>query len=230
MDFTVNHYLGMTMIVIVILLGIVLLLPSEKKRKRRKRKPDINQEPVAKDWEKIAKRFENQLIAADQELAKMKKQEVLQAKQTAVEKVKVKKLEEKLSQEREWLKKEGDNAQKKILDYQNLKDELKSIQDSYTHEHSANIRMEKKIDALNQEISILTDTRRSLESEILQLKARNDSYRADIAHLKKNVNELKKQEEDNQWVSKTDYNEIKARLSEKEKEFERLKRNEKEAG
>ena len=66
--------------------------------------------------------------------------------------------------------------------------------------------------------------RRAAESEIAQLKAKNENARHEVVDLRKENMELSKKKEDTMWVAKTDHDKLQQALREKKKEFERLKR------
>ena len=62
------------------------------------------------------------------------------------------------------------------------------------------------------------------ESEIAQLKAKNENCRQEIVDLRKENMELTKKKEDTKWIAKADHDKLQQTLREKEKELERIKR------
>ena len=147
--------------------------------------------------------------------------------QLTVEKTKVKKLQEKLSQEREWHQKEQGAMDGKGKEFARVKEELNKVQENFSHEHMENLRQKGEIQELKKQIESLNDQRRAAEAEGAQLKARLESQRRDMAQLKSENMELKRKKEDTAWVAKSDYERIERLLREKEKELERIVRESK---
>ena len=77
---------------------------------------------------------------------------------------------------------------------------------------------------MKKELEGLHSGRRAAESEIAQLKAKNENYRQEIADLRKENMELTKKKEDTKWIAKADHDKLQQTLREKEKELERIKR------
>ena len=105
-----------------------------------------------------------------------------------------------------------------------MKDELSKVQEQFNWDHAENIRQKQQIEELKKELEGLHSGRRAAESEIAQLKAKNENYRQEIADLRKENMELTKKKEDTKWIAKADYDKLQQALREKEKELERIKR------
>ena len=213
---------------IVVLLGILFLIPSDKKGKKKKKKSQAEPLGQQKDWEQKALRLEKYIHSLRDDILAFQKKEKVTEKQLTIERAKVKKFQEKLSQEREWSKKEQNVIDKKGKEFQQLKAELRNAQESFSKEHVTNLRYEQEIKELKQQNDSFNEQRRSVEGENAQLKAKNENHRKEIAHLKKENRQLSKKEEDASWIAKSEYERVTKLLKEKEKELNRVSRETKE--
>ena len=117
------------------------------------------------------------------EIAAFEQREKASQHELTVEKVKVKKLQEKLTQEREWHEREQKELDKRAKEYQHLKDELSKVQEQFNWDHAENIRQKQQLEELKKELEGLHGGRRAAESEIAQLKAKNEKCRHPNPHL-----------------------------------------------
>ena len=214
-------------IFISILLAVVFLIPGEKKRKKKKGR--VQEQPVVdeKDWEQKISRLEKHIHSLRDQILDLQKGEKETEKQLMVERVKVKKFQEKLSQERQWHEKEQGSIDKKGRDFQELKVELIDIQESYSKAHSANLRFEHHVKELQDQLDLLNERRRAIEEENTQLTAKIKNDQQKMAQLKKENIQLKKKKEDVNWIAQTEYQRVEKLLKEKEKELDRVTRENK---
>lgn len=212
------------MIGIALLVLVVFLIPTEKKNKKMKKKPLPEPETPQRDWEQKTQRLEKHIQSLAREVDRFQKEEKESEKQLMVERVKVKKLQEKLSQEREWHKKGQAGIDKKSREFLAMKSELVKVQDDYSKEHAVNLRQEHRIKELERQVEDLNGQRRSLESKNAMLQAAIESHRRDIAQFKKENAELTKKKEDVNWIAKPEYERVVNLLNLKEKELERMVR------
>ena len=214
-------------IFISILLAVVFLIPGEKKRKKKKGK--VQEQPVVdeKDWEQKISRLEKHIHSLRDQILDLQKGEKETEKQLMVERVKVNKFQEKLSQERQWHEKEQGSIDKKGRDFQELKVELIDIQESYSKAHSANLRFEHQVKELQDQLDLLNERRRAIEEENTQLTAKIKNDQQKMAQLKKENIQLKKKKEDVNWIAQTEYQRVEKLLKEKEKELDRVTRENK---
>jgi chromosome segregation ATPase len=215
-------------ILTVALFILVFSFSGEKgKLKRRRGKAVKEIEAPKKDWEETAMRLEKRVQSLKGEAALSQKREKDLEYQITVEKVKVKKLQEKLSQEREWHQKEQAVLDNKGKEFARVKEELNKSQEAFSREHMENLRQKAGIQELKEQIESLNGQRRAAEAESAHLKARLEIQRREMAQLKAEYMELKKKKEDTVWVVKSDYERIERLLREKEKEIERIQRESK---
>jgi len=211
-------------IFICILLIVVFLVPSEKKKKRNKKKNENVPEEQQKDLEQKISRLAKHNQSLRNEILDFIKKSKDAERQLMIERVKVKKIQEKISQERGWRTKEQGDIDKRKKDLHQLKSELVNVQESFTTEHAANIRLTRKVKELESENNNLNDQRREVEKDNAQFKAKNENHRQEIANLKKENKRLSKKEEDVQWIAKAEYERVAKLLKEKEKEIVRISR------
>jgi len=215
-------------IFITSLLVIVFFIPGEKKIKKKKMK--VQDQPLVdeKEWVQKISRLEKHIHSLRDKICEHKNREKDHEKQLMVEGVKTKKLQEKLSQERQWHEKEQGSIDKKGKEFQELKAELIAMQESYSKAHSANLRYEHQVKELQTKIDSLNEQRRTDEEENDLLTANVKNDKQEIAQLKKENIQLAKKKEDINWIAKTEYERIEKLLKEKEKELDRITRTKKE--
>ena len=224
---TVEFLLIVGVVFILVLLGIVFLIPGERKGKKVKKKAQDELVLQKKDLEKRAASLERHVQSLRDRILALQKNEKVNEKALMVERVKLKKLQEKLSQEREWHTKEENVVDKREKEFRQLRSELEEIQESFSKEHTLTIRLERELKDLKQQNDSLNDQRRTMESENVRLKAKGESDKQEIAHFKKDVAQLSKKSEDTQWVAKPEYERVAKLLEEKEKELQRGERERK---
>ena len=154
----------------------------------------------------------------------LQKYEKVIEKELMVEKVKVRKFQEKLSQEREWYKKEQNTTDKKGEEFHKLKSELGEVQENFSKEHTVNIRLQRELKELNQQNDNFRDRCREIDGENIQLKTAGTNYRKEISQLKREVAQLSKKKEDTQWIAKSEYERVTQLLKKKEKELQQVER------
>lgn len=222
------EFLAVSGIVFILILLIVLfLIPGEKREQRKKKKLPEEISPQQKEWEQKASRLEKHIQSLRQEILGLQKDAKAKENELMLERAKVKKLQEKLSQEREWHAKEQTMADKKGKEFKRLKDELVKSQESFSKEYAAHLRLGHEFNELKQENESLNEKRRAVEAENDQVKSKSDHQRREILQLKKDNEQLSKKNQDAQWVAKPEYERVARLLKEKEKELERVVRESK---
>lgn len=212
-------------IFVAVLLLMLILLPTTQKSSQKKRKAQPQEiSPPDTHLQEAVARMQKHIQSLHGQIAALQQQEKAREHELTLEKVKVKKLQEKLSQERDWHEKEQKTSGKKGQEFYYMKDELSKLQDQFGKEHAENLRQKKEIEELKHEAARLQDVRRAAESESAQLKAKMENCQQEIAQLRKENSELRKKKEDTMWVAKSDHDKLQQLLREKEKELERLKR------
>ena len=209
-------------IMILILLGLLFLIPSKGKKEKRRKKQQEIATPLEEELRAKVARLEKHIQSLRDEIQSLQNAGNDHEKNLAIEKAKVKKLQEKLSQEREWHQKEQIAIEKKGGEFLQVKQELLKIQELYSNEHSANLRFAHEVQELKRDNDSLNGQRRGMENENAQLKARIENQRVENTRLKQENTELQKKKEDVNWIAKSEYDRVTRLLKEKEKELERI--------
>jgi hypothetical protein len=210
---------------IVFLIGILFFMPTEKKedKKKKKAQPEVKEGPQ-KDLKLTIEKLEHHIHTLHQQIASFEKKERDHEKQLLVEHAKIKKLQEKLSQEREWQEKDHLTTERRSKELKETQEELKKTQESYTKEHSLNLKLQQELKDLQKEHESVNSLRRQAESVEAQLKATIERYRQDTVELKAENIELKKKKDDTVWIAKSEYERVDKLVREKEKELELLRK------
>ncbi len=201
---------------------VLYVFPSTKNEKKKK----VPLKPIEenKDHLELIARLEKHIQSLKQEIVSWQHKEIVFDKQLTIEKAKVSKLQEKLSQEKGWLEKEEQAIDKKSKDVNRLKEELIALQEIFSKEHAENLRLQRQNNDAKTEIEGLHQNRRSLELELAQLNTNFQSISSEAKEFKMKNLELKRKQEDTQWIAKSEYDKVYRQLQEKEKELERIKR------
>jgi chromosome segregation ATPase len=217
-----HFMLGLSVVFILIILIVIFFVPSSDRyrRKKGKEKGLSNQ----KDWQQKAQLLERKVgnlkHENEQWLVKCQKKD----DQIAVYKEGIRKLKDKLKQEKEWFGKEQRIVDKTLREHETLKKDFTKSQEEANKEHAIKIRLEGENKELKHTNKSLNDQRRLLDVENMQLKERVNELRKEIAHLKKDNIELTRKHEDTEWVAKADYLRVDKLLRERDKELSRVRR------
>ncbi|MCD4779156.1 MAG: hypothetical protein K8S27_01200 [Candidatus Omnitrophica bacterium] len=217
-----HFMLGLSVVFILIVLIVIFFVPgsARNKKKNSKEKGLSNQ----KDWQQKAQLLERKVgnlkHENEQWLVKCQKKD----DQMAVYKEGIRKLKDKLKQEKEWFGKEQRIVDKTLREHETLKKDLTRSQEELNNEYALIIRLEADNKELKFTNKSLNDQRRSLDVENAQLKGKINEIRKEIAHLKKDNIELTRKHEDTQWVAKSDYLRVDKLLRERDKELARVSR------
>jgi len=219
---SLNLVVSAGIVFILILLAILFLIPAEQRmiQERKKRK----EREMQKDWEKIAQRQERHIEKLRKDIEAYQKVEKDQEEKLIAEKVNVKKLQEKLSQERSWHDQEQKDIGKHAGQLKELKEDLKKAQESFAQEHAIHLRMERDFKEIQKEMEKIQEDKRHAEGEVMGLKAKADTLYQEVLQLRKENKELKKKSEDVTWIAKSEYVKLEQQLKEKEKELQRIYR------
>lgn len=217
--------------VIISLLLVIILLPDEKKKKFRRRKDPASTISPAKqkNWEEIALRREHALENSKNEIRRLEEEGRDKDRQLAEEKEKNIQLQEKLKLEQSWREKEDAALEKNIQKAQQFREDLMKSEQNFEKEHSQNIKLRREIEETLNELNEVNKDRRELSLKVLNLETIAGQLKKELNDLKKAYLELKKKDQEFEWVTKADHDKILEQLKEKEKELQRLSRRQLEA-
>jgi len=105
-----------------------------------------------------------------------------------------------------------------------LKMELMKVQEESAREHASIIRLERELKAQKKQCDDLANQKRHGENEIKQLESNCEESRKEIVELKKEVAQLSKKQDEETWITKSEYNKLDQKLKQAEKEIERMNR------
>ena len=220
-------------VIVIIIIGILglflvalLLMPSEPKRKGQPHNESQNPSDLRlKEWEALPQKQEKHIHSLRAEIETLKAQERKTQKVLAVEKEKNAKLQEKVAKEKEWLVKEEESLGRKDKEVLELKQNLTKVENDFEREYSAKLKLEQQLKDLRSDHDSLTKESREQSLKIMRLEGELDLYKKELAKLKKLNEELSKKSDETQWIAKTEFDKLTLKLKEKEKEIERLSRD-----
>ncbi len=221
---TINIVIGIGILFILVLLVGLFFMPTEKKVEKKKKKEKTEPEADTKDWQQTVTKLQHHVQSLHKQIEDLDRSVKSKDKQLIIEIAKAKKLQEKITQERSWHEKEKSEVDRKGGEFKKLQDELAKSQDHFSKEHALTLRLEQELKELRLVMDSTNSQRRAAEAESAQLKAQVESYRKDTAQLRRENTELSKKKEDASWIAKSEYERVEKLLREKEKEFERIKR------
>lgn len=141
-----------------------------------------------------------------------------------------KKLDEELSSEREAQLKlkdeverlkaslERDSAleEKFRIENKELREKLVSKDQEYEKEFALNLNLNRELGEYKQKAAVLDQQRRLDEERLNILEAQNKAYKEEVKRLTQEVSELNKKSQESQWVSRKEYEDLLAKLKEKD--------------
>jgi chromosome segregation ATPase len=225
----VQMMMGVGILFIVLLLAVLFVIPTDTrpvngKRKKKEAPPEPEKKPetdaMISHLQRANHKLQEQLWQADHRIKELEKQNF-------VEQVKLKKVQEKLNQERGWQEREQTETEKKAKDFDRLKDEITELQKDFDREHGATLRLEGELRDERQRANQLAEERRRFEAETIKLQGEVRAKIDEIIALKKDNAGLKKKQDDVTWIAKSEFVKLEKQLKEKEKEIERLIRERK---
>lgn len=209
----------------VCLMGLTIFiynLPASRlKRKRVTPPPPVKE----KDWEEISRRWEKNNSLLVNEIESLKKERKTFLEQIEDGKKLVQEQIEQLAREKAWREKEGQMVEKVKHADHDLKEELRKTQNILNEGHSVKLRLEIEIQENKITIAKYKEEVRSLIAKQLAWEKESEANKKELRELKFTNAELKKQKDDIQWVTKTDYDLVMRRCRQLEGEMSRMTRD-----
>ncbi len=213
-----DMFVLIALLLIFILLGILFLLPTEK-RPVFGGQPRVEAPEEHKDWQAASLKLEKHILTLRHDIDDLKKKEKHLERDLAIEKDKNAKLQEKLSQERGWQKKETDDIDKKNREIIQLQTDLKKSEQGLEREHAQRLTLEREMREAKEAMTAANELKNSLEIQIAKLQAWADNYRGEISQLKEQNSKLSKETDEATFVVKSEYSRIEKLLKDTQKEF-----------
>lgn len=141
-----------------------------------------------------------------------------------------KKLDEELSNERDVqlklkdeverlkasLERDSGLEEKLRTENKELKEKLVSKGQEYEKEFGLNLNLVRELDEYKQKSDVLEQQRRQDEERLNILEAQNKAYKEEVKRLNHEIIDLNKKSQESQWVSRKEYEDLQAKLKEKE--------------
>lgn len=181
--------------------------PVEKEAKIKVNKVNLADAPGQHDGE--IEKLSAKLKKAKEDYQRIEEESALAKNNESAAGVELQKL-------KSWLEREKgqDEANKKEMN--ELKEKLLKKDEEYEKEFSLNLNLKKELDEYREKAANLkaqnNDQAASLRLQEAQIKA----YREEVRNLTQLAAGFKKKDEDSQWVSKKEHDELKSKLKEME--------------
>ncbi len=219
-------------VVLVALAVMIYMLPADpavkaKRKKEKEKRPSLSPDPAtmdtSKDWKSIAERWEkhNQSLLGEIEKMKMDQKRALASADD--KKREAKDLVEKLALEKSWREKEQETLEKLKLHEKDLKDQIFRTEGDLEKEHSGRLRLERELQDIRIKFEQITEEKRQLSIKASSQQSTLESNAKELRELKFENRQLREKREDIQWVSKSEFDELKKAFAAKEQELARLK-------
>jgi chromosome segregation ATPase len=209
-------------IFIILLLMVLFFTPTQEKSKKKER--PVEQQKKEQDWQATALKLERHILGLREEISVSEKKQKTMEKQIAALTAENKKLTDKINLEEGWHAKEQAEIDKRAKEISQLKEDIRRSETSLETEHAQRLRFERESKEIKQSFDSADDQRKKLDLEVLGLKAKLKVTQDELAILKRENTELKRQKEDTTFVAKSDFDDLDRRFKAKEKEFDRVVR------
>lgn len=122
---------------------------------------------------------------------------------------------EELNKVRAGIEKDKSSQENMKKEIYELKDKLVKKDQEYEKEFSLNLNLRKELGEYKQKSEILEKANREMAERLRILEAQNKAYQDELKNLNQEIVELKKKNEDSQWVSKKEYDQLTTLLKDK---------------
>ena len=217
-------------ILLMVLAIAIYIMPADapkNKIKEKEKRPELIPDPALlvkqRDWEVIAHRWEKQNNALLGEIEKLKGDHKKTLQEIDAQKGEHKELMDKLSLEKSWREKEQVTMEKFKTHEKEFKDQIYRTEGDLEKEHSLRIRIERDLQDLKIKHDETVEEKRQLAIKATSLETTLTQTSKELKELKRENVELGRKREDIQWVAKSEHDELRKVLLEKEQEIARLR-------
>lgn len=206
--------IALALFVLTLFLLFWLLSPdnAEGKKKRaltpEENLPHINQENTAKRKDEIE--------SLSQKLSNIKTEYKKLEEDLAVEKEARLKLNDEAERLKASLERDAGLEEKMRAENKELKEKLVAKGQEFEKEFGLNINLTRELEEYKQKASVLEKERRQDEERLNILEAQNKAYKEEVKRLNHEIMDLNKKSQESQWVSRREYEDLQAKLKEKE--------------
>ena len=213
----------MCVFVVVVFAVILFVFPEQAAKFRKKKKSEKG--VSKKNWQKEALSLEKYVQSLKKEIEKWRNERQKILKDLALAKMRNKKLQDKIVQEREWIQREETTLEKKDSEINQLTKDTTKAQQELEHEYSLKLKAEREVANLKSDLDSIKEEKRQLSMKLIKSESELSRSLKECQEFKKSNAQLHKQNEEVSWVSKKEFERLEKLLQQKEKEIERLARN-----
>lgn len=117
-----------------------------------------------------------------------------------------------------WLEKDKSSEEALKKDLYELKEKLLKKDKEFDEEFSRGLALKKELGEYKQKSDSLEADKRDNSERLRVLEAQNANLKEELKNLIRTLDEFKKEKQESQWVSKREYDELKARLDNRNNE------------
>lgn len=165
--------------------------------------------------ENTAKR-KDEIESLSQKLANIKTEYKKLEEDLAAEKDARLKLKDEVERLKASLERDNGLEEKLRTENKELKEKLVAKGQEYEKEFGLNINLTRELGEYKQKSAVLEQQRRQDEESLNILEAQNKAYKEEVRRLNHEIIDLNKKSQESQWVSRKEYEDLQAKLKEKE--------------
>lgn len=208
--------MGIALVLFVLTLFLLfwLLSPDNAEGKKAKvLKPEANLPPISQ--ENTARR-KDEIESLSQKLANIKSEYKKLDEELSNERDVQLKLKDEVERLKASLERDSGLEEKLRTENKELKEKLVSKGQEYEKEFGLNLNLVRELDEYKQKSAVLEQQRRQDEERLNILEAQNKAYKEEVKRLNHEIVDLNKKSQESQWVSRKEYEDLQAKLKEKE--------------
>ncbi len=208
--------MGIALVLFVLTLFLLfwLLSPDNAEGKKAKvLKPEANLPHIIP--ENTAKR-KDEIESLSQKLSNIKTEYKKLEEDLAAEKESRLKLKDEAERLKASLERDAGLEEKMRTENKELKEKLVGKGQEYEKEFGLNLNLNRELGEYKQKSAVLEQQRRQDEESLNILEAQNKAYKEEVKRLNQEILELNKKSQESQWVSRKEYEDLQAKLKEKE--------------
>lgn len=211
--------MGIVLVLFVLTLFLLfwLLSPDNAEGKKAKvLKPEANLPPISQKDETWAGTRPAPTEVLSQKLANIKSEYKKLDEELSNERDVQLKLKDEVERLKASLERDSGLEEKLRTENKELKEKLVSKGQEYEKEFGLNLNLVRELDEYKQKSAILEQQRRQDEERLNILEAQNKAYKEEVKRLNHEIVDLNKKSQESQWVSRKEYEDLQAKLKEKE--------------
>ena len=185
-------------------------------RKERDLTPEANLPPISQKDETWAGTRPAPTEVLSQKLANIKSEyKKLEDELTGARDAQAK-LKDEVERLKASLERDSGLEEKFRIENKELRERLVSKDREYEKEFALNLNLNRELGEYKQKSPVLDQQRRLDEERLNILEAQNKAYKEEVKRLTQEVSELNKKSHESQWVSRKEYEDLQAKLKEKD--------------